>query len=262
MHRVISQDLAASSTIKLSLRYDIQIGIPAVPKPEEKAAAMSKIFRAVIMGPPGSGKGTISEWIVRDFSLKYLSCGDLMRQNVRSKTKLGLEMQPFMDKGQLVPDELVTKFILHEANENFKNDPWLLDGFPRTVPQAEALYKDVELTCVVNLAVPEDEITRRIEGRWIHAASGRTYHTEFNPPKVPFKDDATGEPLEQRPDDKPATVRARLAAYRSQTEPLLAYYDKKKLLHEFHGTKSKEIYPHVYKYLSSIRQPVRALSVD
>ncbi|KAH9374106.1 hypothetical protein HPB48_005375 [Haemaphysalis longicornis] len=159
---------------------------------------MSKIFRAVIMGPPGSGKGTISEWIVRDFSLKYLSCGDLMRQNVRSKTKLGLEMQPFMDKGQLVPDELVTKFILHEANENFKNDPWLLDGFPRTVPQAEALYK----------------------------------------------------------------VRARLAAYRSQTEPLLAYYDKKKLLHEFHGTKSKEIYPHVYKYLSSIRQPVRALSVD
>lgn len=262
MHRVISQDLAASSTIKLSLRYDIQIGIPAVPKPEEKAAAMSKIFRAVIMGPPGSGKGTISEWIVRDFSLKYLSCGDLMRQNVRSKTKLGLEMQPFMDKGQLVPDELVTKFILHEANENFKNDPWLLDGFPRTVPQAEALYKDVELTCVVNLAVPEEEITRRIEGRWIHAASGRTYHTEFNPPKVPFKDDVTGEPLEQRPDDKPATVRARLAAYRSQTEPLLAYYDKKKLLHEFHGTKSKEIYPHVYKYLSSIRQPVRALSVD
>lgn len=261
MHRVISQDLAASS-IKLSLRYDIQIGIPAVPKPEEKAAAMSKIFRAVIMGPPGSGKGTISEWIVRDFSLKYLSCGDLMRQNVRSKTKLGLEMQPFMDKGQLVPDELVTKFILHEANENFKNDPWLLDGFPRTVPQAEALYKDVELTCVVNLAVPEEEITRRIEGRWIHAASGRTYHTEFNPPKVPFKDDVTGEPLEQRPDDKPATVRARLAAYRSQTEPLLAYYDKKKLLHEFHGTKSKEIYPHVYKYLSSIRQPVRALSVD
>ncbi|XP_077559857.1 adenylate kinase 3 [Haemaphysalis longicornis] len=223
---------------------------------------MSKIFRAVIMGPPGSGKGTISEWIVRDFSLKYLSCGDLMRQNVRSKTKLGLEMQPFMDKGQLVPDELVTKFILHEANENFKNDPWLLDGFPRTVPQAEALYKDVELTCVVNLAVPEDEITRRIEGRWIHAASGRTYHTEFNPPKVPFKDDVTGEPLEQRPDDKPATVRARLAAYRSQTEPLLAYYDKMKLLHEFHGTKSKEIYPHVYKYLSSIRQPVRALSVD
>lgn len=262
MHRVISQDLAASSTIKLSLRYDIQIGIPAGPEPEEKATAMSKIFRAVIMGPPGSGKGTISEWIVRDFSLKYLSCGDLMRQNVRSKTKLGLEMQPFMDKGQLVPDELVTKFILHEANENFKNDPWLLDGFPRTVPQAEALYKDVELTCVVNLAVPEDEITRRIEGRWIHAASGRTYHTEFNPPKVPFRDDVTGEPLEQRPDDKPATVRARLAAYRSQTEPLLAYYDKKKLLHEFHGTKSKEIYPHVYKYLSSIRQPVRALSVD
>lgn len=237
-----------------------QLRIPAGPKPEEKA--MSKIFRAVIMGPPGSGKGTISEWIVRDFSLKYLSCGDLMRQNVRCKTKLGQEMQPFMDKGQLVPDELVTKFILHEVNESFKHDPWLLDGFPRTVPQAEALYKAVELTCVVNLAVPEAEITRRIEGRWIHAASGRTYHTEFNPPKVPFRDDVTGEPLEQRPDDHPATVRARLAAYRSQTEPLLAYYDKKKLLHEFHGTKSKEIYPHVYKYLSSIRHPVRALSVD
>lgn len=261
MQRVISQDTASSSTIKLYLRYDILIGIPA-GKPEEKATAMSKVFRAVIMGPPGSGKGTISEWIVRDFALKYLSCGDLMRQNVRSKTQLGLEMQPYMDKGQLVPDELVTKFILHEVNVNFKNDPWLLDGFPRTVPQAEALYKDTELSCVVNLAVPEEEITRRIEGRWIHAASGRTYHTEFNPPKVPFKDDVTGEPLEQRPDDKPATVRARLAAYRSQTEPLLAYYDKKKLLHEFHGTKSKEIYPHVYKYLSSIRKPGRALSVD
>lgn len=240
--------------------YAIEIGISG--REPEKTPMATKVFRAVIMGPPGSGKGTISEWIVRDFALKYLSCGELMRQNVRNKTQLGLEMAPYVEKGKLVPDEVVTKLILHEVNNIYKNDHWLLDGFPRTVPQAEALYQDTALSCVLNLAVPEEEITKRIEGRWIHAASGRTYHTEFNPPKVPFKDDVTGEPLEQRADDKPATVRARLATYRAQTEPLLAYYDKKGLLHEFHGTKSKEIWPHVYKYLSSLRKPVRALSID
>lgn len=214
------------------------------------------------MGPPGSGKGTITEWIVRDFALKSLSCGDLMRQTVRERTPLGLEMEAYIEKGQLVPDALVTKLMLHEIQVNFKNDPWLLDGYPRTVPQAEALFQKADLSCVINLAVPEEEITRRIEGRWIHAGSGRTYHTEFNPPKVPFKDDITGESLEQRADDKPETVRARLAEYRTQTEPVLAFYDKKGLLHEFHGTKSKEIWPHVYKFLSTLRKPVRPLSLD
>ncbi|CAN7938254.1 unnamed protein product [Ixodes hexagonus] len=221
-----------------------------------------RIFRAVIMGPPGSGKGTISDWIVRDFALHYLSCGDMMRQNVRNKTPVGLEMEKFIERGQLVPDDLVTKLMLHEIRETFQNDPWLLDGFPRTVPQAEALSQTTQLSCVVNLAVPEDEITRRIAGRWIHAASGRTYHLDFSPPKVPFKDDVTGEPLEQRADDKPETVKARLDAYRSQTEPVLAFYDKKGLLHEFHGTKSKEIWPHVYKFISTLKKPDRSLSID
>ncbi|KAM7292656.1 GTP:AMP phosphotransferase AK3, mitochondrial [Ixodes scapularis] len=221
-----------------------------------------RIFRAVIMGPPGSGKGTISDWIVRDFALQYLSCGDMMRQNVRNKTPVGLEMEKFIERGQLVPDELVTKLMLHEIRETFRNDPWLLDGFPRTVPQAEVLLQTTPLSCVLNLAVPEDEITRRIAGRWIHAASGRTYHVDFNPPKVPFKDDETGEPLEQRADDKPETVKARLEAYRTLTEPVLAFYDKKGLLHEFHGTKSKEIWPHVYKFLSTLKKPDRSLSID
>ncbi|XP_064480719.1 GTP:AMP phosphotransferase AK3, mitochondrial-like [Ornithodoros turicata] len=222
---------------------------------------MSKIFRALIMGPPGSGKGTISEWIIRDFALKGLACGEIIRQNILNRTEDGLIMETYLEKGALVPDDLVTRLTLNYINTRLKDQPWLLDGFPRTVPQAEALSKNTVLACVIDLAVPEDEIRRRIEGRWIHAASGRTYHTAFNPPKVPGKDDVTGEDLVQRIDDKPETVRARLESYRMQTEPVLEYYQKRGLLHEFRGTKSKEIFPHVYNFLSTLRKPVRPLSL-
>lgn len=222
---------------------------------------MRALFRAVIMGPPGSGKGTISEWIVRDFALKALTCGDLIRQHILSKTDIGLEMEKYIDKGELVPDDLVTKLMLEDVTISSKDESWLLDGFPRTVPQAEALCQRTALSCVINLAVPEDEIRRRIEGRWIHAPSGRTYHTEFNPPNVSGKDDVTGEELVQRSDDKPETVRARLASYRAQTEPVLDYYSEKGLLREFRGTESKEIWPHIYKFLSTLTTPVRPPSI-
>ncbi|XP_022662743.1 GTP:AMP phosphotransferase AK3, mitochondrial-like isoform X2 [Varroa jacobsoni] len=217
---------------------------------------MTKVFRALIMGAPGSGKGTISEWIVRDFNLKHLAAGDLLRKNVKEKTPIGRDASSYIEKGQLVPDSLVTKMILEELSTTFSKQSYLLDGFPRTIPQAEALYEKEKLDTCINLAVPEQEIMDRIQGRWYHPGSGRTYHTQFSPPKVLGKDDVTGEPLEQRSDDKPDTVRARLDAYRKQTAPVLNFYKEKNLLQEFAGTKSKEIYPKVHQYLATICEPV------
>ncbi|OQR71037.1 GTP:AMP phosphotransferase [Tropilaelaps mercedesae] len=217
---------------------------------------MSNVFRALIIGAPGSGKGTISEWIVRDFNLKHLAAGDLLRKNIKDKTPLGREASLYVEKGQLVPDALVTKLILQELSTTFNNQSYLLDGFPRTIPQAEALHKKENLNACINLAVPEKEIMDRIQGRWYHPGSGRTYHMQFQPPKVAGKDDVTGEPLEQRQDDKPETVRARLETYRNQTAPVINFYKGKNLLREFAGTKSKEIYPKVYQFLAAIRKPV------
>ncbi|XP_003748364.1 GTP:AMP phosphotransferase AK3, mitochondrial [Galendromus occidentalis] len=215
--------------------------------------SIQKAFRALIMGAPGSGKGTISEWIVNDFNLKHLAAGDLLRKNIKDQTAIGKEVSQYIEKGLLVPDDLVTKMILEELSTSLRNQSYLLDGFPRTIPQAESLHKFEKLDVCINLDVPEKEIMDRIQGRWYHPGSGRTYHLQFSPPKIEGKDDVTGEPLEQRPDDKPETVRARLDTYRNQTAPVLSFYREKNLLQEFSGTKSKEIYPKVKEYLTKLR---------
>uniref|UniRef100_A0A8C5LL47 GTP:AMP phosphotransferase AK3, mitochondrial n=1 Tax=Leptobrachium leishanense TaxID=445787 RepID=A0A8C5LL47_9ANUR len=208
------------------------------------------LFRAVIMGPPGSGKGTISERIVKMFALQHLSSGDLLRHNIHGKTEIGLVAKSYIDQGQLVPDDVITKLILKELN-TMRSNNWLLDGFPRTVPQAIALDEAHQINSVIDLNVPFQTIKDRLTARWIHPGSGRVYNTEFNPPKVSGIDDITGEPLIQREDDKPETVTKRLKAYEALTRPVLEYYRNKSVLETFSGTETNKIWPHVHAFLST-----------
>ncbi|KAI1904800.1 hypothetical protein AGOR_G00009410 [Albula goreensis] len=207
------------------------------------------LFRAVIMGPPGSGKGTVSDRIRKTFELKHLSSGDILRANVNAKTEIGLLMKSCIDQGQLVPDDIITRLILVELR-NMGQSSWLLDGFPRTVRQAEALDDAYNINTVINLDVPFQTIKERLTSRWVHLPSGRVYNTSFNPPKITGLDDVTGEPLVQRDDDTPETVTKRLKAYETQTEPVLEYYRSKGVLEIFSGTETNKIWPHVHTFLS------------
>ncbi|XP_008576410.1 PREDICTED: GTP:AMP phosphotransferase AK3, mitochondrial isoform X2 [Galeopterus variegatus] len=185
--------------------------------------ASTRLLRAVIMGAPGSGKGTVSSRITKHFELKHLSSGDLLRNNMLRGTEIGVLAKTFIDQGKLIPDDVMTRLALHEL-KTLTQYSWLLDGFPRTLPQAEALDKTYRIDMVINLDVPFEIIKQRLTARWIHPASGRVYNIEFNPPKTVGIDDLTGEPLIQREDDRPETVIKRLQAYEAQTKPVLEYY--------------------------------------
>ncbi|KAG4075009.1 hypothetical protein HA402_014588 [Bradysia odoriphaga] len=210
----------------------------------------SKLFKAIIMGAPGSGKGTISDRIIKKFNIKHLSCGDILRRHIQQQTPLGVTANKYMQNGQLVPDKLVIDCILDEVS-NIGQKSWLLDGFPRTIEQANKLAEFEKVDSVMNLVVPHDIIIDRVRNRWIHLPSGRVYNIGFNSPKVPFKDDETGEALIQREDDKPETVRKRLEIYENVTKPLVEYYKNGGRLVEFHGRTSDEIWPNVVKYLEN-----------
>lgn len=212
----------------------------------------SKIFRAVIMGAPGSGKGTISSRILKKFGLVHLSCGDILRNHVQLNTELGQMAKEYLAKGQLVPDDLVTKTILREIDACGNNKSLLLDGYPRTIQQANSIVGKIQFDAILNLVVPHDVIIERVQGRWVHMASGRVYNTDFNKPKVPFRDDVTGELLEQRNDDRPETVRKRLEIYENLTKPVTEYYKAKGILYEFNGRTSDEIWPKVETCLIDI----------
>lgn len=209
---------------------------------------LHKIFRAVIMGPPGSGKGTISGRITKTFGLKHVSSGDILRSNINGKTELGLLMKACIDQGQLLPDDVMTRLILHDLRA-LGEDSWLLDGFPRTILQAEALDDAYCVDTVINLNVPFETIKRRLSSRWTHVSSGRVYNIDFNPPKVPGLDDVTGEPLFQRGDDTPVTVTRRLKAYETQTEPVLEYFRSNGVLETFTGTETNKIWPQIESFL-------------
>ncbi|KAL5250430.1 hypothetical protein ACHWQZ_G016229 [Mnemiopsis leidyi] len=206
------------------------------------------LIRAIIMGPPGSGKGTVSSRIVTKFIFHHISSGDILRHHIRSNTELGLEAQKFTSSGLLVPDNLVTKVVLAELNAN-QDKSWLLDGYPRTVSQAEELDRNFLVGVVLNLDVPFDTITERISKRWIHPGSGRTYNLDFNPPVIAGKDDVSGEDLVQREDDKPESVTKRLELYSNMTKPLLDYYSDQDKVVSFSGTETNVIWPHIKKYL-------------
>ncbi|XP_048874677.1 GTP:AMP phosphotransferase AK3, mitochondrial [Brienomyrus brachyistius] len=212
------------------------------------------LFRAIIMGPPGSGKGTISDRISKSFGLTHLSSGDVLRANIKAKTEIGLLMKSCIDQGQLVPDDVISRLILGELRQ-MGSGGWLLDGFPRTVLQADALDGAYNVDTVINLDVPFQTIQERLTSRWLHLPSGRVYNTSFNPPKVPGLDDVTGEPLTQRSDDTPDTVARRLKAYETQTQPVLEYYRSKGMLETFSGTETNKIWPHVHAFLSRKLSP-------
>lgn len=179
----------------------------------------------LIMGPPGVGKGTQAQRLCEAFNLAHLSTGDILRAQVQQKTALGQAAQEKMAAGALVPDQLIIDMMLDQMRQS--EGAVLLDGFPRTREQAEALAAaGVDITAVIDLDADDETIVRRLGGRFIHPASGRSYHSEFSPPKTPGSDDISGEPLVQRADDQPDTVRARLAVYREQTAPLKIYYQQ------------------------------------
>ena len=184
-------------------------------------------MRLILLGGPGAGKGTQANYIKERYDIPQISTGDMLRAAVKAGTDLGKKAKEYMDSGGLVPDDVIIGLVKERIQEPDCQKGFLFDGFPRTIPQAEAM-KDagVPIDAVVEISVPDEEIIKRMSGRRAHLPSGRTYHVVFNPPKVEGKDDVTGEPLIQRDDDKEETVRKRLEVYHDQTEPLVEYYKK------------------------------------
>ena len=182
-------------------------------------------MRLILLGPPGAGKGTQANFIKDRFGIPQISTGDMLRAAVKAGTPLGLEAKKVMDAGGLVSDDLIINLVKERIAQPDCANGFLFDGFPRTIPQAEAMKEaGVNLDYVLEIDVPFDAIIERMSGRRSHPASGRTYHVKFNPPKEEGKDDVTGEPLVQRDDDKEETVKKRLEVYSQQTRPLVDYY--------------------------------------
>lgn len=182
-------------------------------------------MRLILLGPPGAGKGTQAAFICARYGIPQVSTGDMLRGAAKAGTPMGLAAKRLMDAGQLVSDDIIIALVKERLLQPDCAKGYLFDGFPRTIPQAEAMKASgVPIDCVLEIDVPDAEIIARMGGRRVHLASGRTYHVKFNPPKVEGRDDATGEPLIQREDDREATVRKRLAVYQSQTRPLIEYY--------------------------------------
>lgn len=182
-------------------------------------------MKIILLGPPGAGKGTQAQFLLDAFKIPQISTGDMLRQAVAAGTPLGLEAKKVMAEGKLVSDDLMIEFVKNRVAEADCACGFLLDGFPRTLAQAQALEAaSLHMDAVVELQVDFEEVVHRISGRWMHPSSGRTYHVDYHPPKRAGHDDETGEPLIQRPDDEEATIRRRLQVYQEQTAPLIMFY--------------------------------------
>lgn len=193
---------------------------------------MSKdiIMKFILLGAPGAGKGTQAQFLTKKFKIPQISTGDMLRAAIKAGTELGKQAKEAMDSGNLVTDEIIIGLVKERINEEDCKNGFLLDGFPRTILQADALKSaKVKIDAVIEIDVPDTEIVERMAGRRVHSSSGRTYHLIYNPPKEENKDDETGEDLIQRPDDKKEVVLERLAIYHEQTKPLISYYQKKAL---------------------------------
>ena len=188
---------------------------------------MELIMRVILLGAPGAGKGTQARFITEKFSIPQISTGDMLRAAVRAGTPLGLQAKEIMAQGGLVSDDLIINLVKERIKEDDAKNGFLFDGFPRTIPQAEALCEaGIAIDYVVEIDVADEEVVERISGRRVHEASGRVYHIKYNPPQVLGKDNETGESLIQRPDDIEETVRKRLESYHRQTKPLVGFYQK------------------------------------
>lgn len=187
-------------------------------------------MKLVFLGPPGAGKGTMAVRLAEAAAIPHISTGDIFRFNIKNGTPLGQKVKAILDSGELVPDSLTIELVEDRLKKEDAHNGFILDGFPRTIPQADALAAMTALDKVINFALEDEEVVRRLSGRRMHPGSGRTYHVLFNPPKVEGKDDETGEDLIQRDDDREEAIKNRLRVYRDQTEPLINYYRSRNLL--------------------------------
>ncbi len=199
----------------------------------------------VLLGPPGSGKGTQGERLQEDFRLPYYATGNILREAVKEQTELGKTAKEYMDRGDLAPDEIVIGIIVEALGSEEAADGFILDGFPRNVPQAEALDGEIErldrdLSAALLIEVSDEEVVRRLSGRRTCAENGHVFHLEFDPPKIEGVCDIDGSHLQIRDDDKPEVIKRRLDTYRDQTEPLISYYDAKGLLRRVEGAQPPE----------------------
>jgi adenylate kinase len=213
----------------------------------------------ILLGPPGAGKGTQGARLSADFGLPYVATGHMLRAAKDENSELGRKAQAYMDTGELVPDEIIIGVILERVQSDEARDGFLLDGFPRNIPQAAALDEELreldrQLTAVLLLDVPDDEVVRRISGRRVCVKAGHNYHVDFDPPKRAGVCDQDGSRLEQREDDKEETVRRRLQVYHSETAPLVEYYEERGLLRRFDGRRSPaEVHDHIRATLATLR---------
>ncbi len=210
-------------------------------------------MKAVFLGPPGAGKGTVAAKAKDYYKVPHISTGDLFRYNIKNETELGKQVKEILASGGLVPDNITIEMVRRRIAEPDCKNGFILDGFPRTIPQAEALAEMTELDHVLNLAISTEEVVERLSGRRMCPSTGRIYHIKFNPPKVDGVDDETGEALIQRDDDKEEAIKHRLDVYNAQTEPLIDYYRKKGLIREVKTDNSKkpeEVFELVVKALA------------
>ena len=203
-------------------------------------------MKIILLGPPGAGKGTQAEFICNNFSIPHISTGDMLREAIANETATGKIAKEIMDAGNLVPDDVIVSMVKERIKKEDCRNGFLFDGFPRTIPQADALEnQEIFVNVVLELTLKDELIINRMSGRRVHQPSGRSYHLEFNPPEKDGVDDVTGEPLIQRDDDKPETVKNRLEVYWEQTNPLIVYYRSKSVQTdlkyiEIDGSKSME----------------------
>jgi len=213
----------------------------------------------ILLGPPGAGKGTQAEKLVSDFDLPYYATGDILRAAVKEGTDLGKEAKEYMDRGDLVPDDLICRVIMERIDTPEAEDGFILDGFPRNVHQAEVLEDALErrnrgLSAALYIDVDDDDVIKRLSGRRVCVKSGHNYHVDFDPPKKEGVCDQDGSELVQREDDKPETVQHRLDVYREQTEPLVERYDKQGILRRFDGSRSPtDVHDHIRATLATLR---------